>query len=139
LRLLSRVLVPCFRVKNICQTLWNFALLQFLDASNSCPNPVSGEYSPIFHLTGKHWDVLSSALVNLRCLSSYISRSRGSHSLPMESLVLLSELRKTVPSSCIFHLVVFIACTGVPRCIGDFISTECSRVLCQFNPCELCL
>jgi hypothetical protein len=96
-------------------SLWNLALLEFLDASNSCPNAVSGEYSPIFHLTRKHPLVLERfkfCLVNLQCLSSYISRSRSSHSLHMESLVLLSETHKTVPPSCIFHLIVFIACTG---------------------------
>jgi hypothetical protein len=40
------------------------------NASNSCPNAVSGEYPPIFHFTGK-W-VLERFKFNLRCRSSYL-------------------------------------------------------------------
>jgi hypothetical protein len=34
--------------------LWNMALFAFVDVANVCPNAVSGEYSPEYHLTGRH-------------------------------------------------------------------------------------
>lgn len=36
---------------------WNLAVLSYLEADAVCPNSVSGQYSPEFHLTGHHPDI----------------------------------------------------------------------------------
>jgi hypothetical protein len=36
---------------------WSLALLAFLNASNCTPNTQSGDYSPEYHLTGRHPDI----------------------------------------------------------------------------------
>jgi hypothetical protein len=40
--------------EHLPNTVWSLALLEFIDASNACPNAVSGEYSRWYHLTGRH-------------------------------------------------------------------------------------
>ena len=39
------------------ENYWNIALLAYLAADTACPNSVSGEFSPEFHLTGRHPDL----------------------------------------------------------------------------------
>jgi hypothetical protein len=52
----SVVLVNQYHLGNIA---WPPALLSFIAASNCCPNTLSGTFSPEFHVTGRHPDILS--------------------------------------------------------------------------------
>lgn len=36
---------------------WNLAVLAWIDASNVCPNEISGEFPPEYYLTGIHPNV----------------------------------------------------------------------------------
>jgi hypothetical protein len=40
--------------EHLPNTVWSLELLEFIDATNACPNTVSGEYSPWYDLTGRH-------------------------------------------------------------------------------------
>ena len=40
--------------KSLDFTFWGMALLSYIHSYNMCPNKLSGEYSPIFHLNGRH-------------------------------------------------------------------------------------